>query len=54
MPELHKLMHMYGNIKQAAFLNQASMLTATSGFTRCRDNLVEIIRNNTEKVNLKK
>eukprot|EP00347_Sterkiella_histriomuscorum_P016781 403351878 len=53
MPELERLMHMYGNIKQAAFLNQTSLLTSTSGFTRCKENLIEAKIKNQDKVKLK-
>lgn len=53
MPELHKLVHMHGNIKQAAFLNQASMLTSASGFTWCKENLIDTKIKNQEKVKFK-
>lgn len=53
MPELHKLIHMHGNIKQASFLNQASILTSASGFTRCKENLIETKLKNQDKMKLK-
>jgi hypothetical protein len=40
-------------MKQASFLNQASLVTSVSGLSRCKENLIEAKINNSEKVKFK-
>lgn len=44
---------MTDSMKQAYFLNQTSMITSVSGFTRCKENLIDIKIKNQEKIKLK-
>ena len=44
---------MSDSMKQAHFLNQTSMITSVSGFTRCKENLIDVKIRNQEKIKMK-
>ncbi len=52
-PEFDRLIHLHDNVKQAHFLNQASLMTSMSGFARCKESMIEVKIKNIEKIKLK-
>ena len=53
VPELKKILFMDDNMKQALFISQTSMITSVSGFTRMKENLIDVKIKNQEKVKIK-
>lgn len=50
LPELGRLNVLNNDIKQASYLNNASLITAIGGLSRCKETLIDAKVNNQEKV----